>query len=361
MCLSIRSSWSAPQRTLVAVAFAWSSACARQPSASRASPAEVTSTSEVDPSSDATSAPDPPRASEVSHTAPSSTSRVTLGPGFPESGPWVSFYGNANDMRDLARVARTYRIINIDADPGAANFTNAQIAQLRASGRNRVISYMNLGSCETFRTYWSSAPQGILSCGANTAAHRGAYEGYPDETWMDLGNAEYQTLILEHVAPRIAARVDGFYLDNLELVEHTASASNGPCTPACRQGGLDLVRKLREKFPGHLIVMQNATSDVTRLGLTGGIPFPLLLDGVAHEEVYAPKYDDSAEAELLAWSAMGLSSRSHHRFWIAVEDYVGSCRNTGASRSATARARSRGFSPYASDESGGQKVVCFWE
>jgi cysteinyl-tRNA synthetase len=273
----------------------------------------------------------------------------------------MTFYGKASEMGDLARVARTYRIIVIDADPGMRNFTDAQIAQLRAGGRNRVISYMNLGSCETFRTYWSSAPTGLLSCSANADAQRGAYEGYPDETWMDVGNPDYQALVLEHVAPRIAARVDGFYLDNLELLEHPASSSNGPCTAACRQGGLDLVRKLREKYPWHLLIMQNATSNVTRLGVTGGIPFPLLLDGVAHEEVYAPTHDEGAEAELVAWSTMGLSSRERHRFWIGVEDYVGNCRNTNAARASAARARSRGFSPWASDESSGQRVVCFWD
>jgi cysteinyl-tRNA synthetase len=273
----------------------------------------------------------------------------------------VSFYGRASEIPDLARVAETYRIINIDADPGMRNFTDAQIEQLRARGRNRVISYMNIGSCETFRTYWSSAPHGLLSCAANTDAQRGAYEGYADEVWMDLGNAAYHALILDHVAPRVAARVDGFYLDNLEILEHSATAKNGACPPPCKQGGLDLVRKLREKFPRHLIVMQNATSDVTRLGVTGGIPFPLLLDGVAHEEVYAPSHDANAEAELLAWTAMNLSNRSQHRFWVGVEDYVGSCRNRNAARASAARARARGFSPYASDESAGQKVVCFWE
>jgi hypothetical protein len=44
------------------------------------------------------------------------TTPTTLGPGFPVSGPWVSFYGSAAEMGDLAKVARTYRIINLDAD-----------------------------------------------------------------------------------------------------------------------------------------------------------------------------------------------------------------------------------------------------
>src|SRR5260370_35880977 len=103
---------------------------------------------------------------------------------------------------------------------------------------------------------------------------------------MNLGNADYQKLIVEFVAPRLVAQgVDGFFLDNLEIVEHGTATSNGPCDATCAQGGLDLVGKLRAAFPDRLIVMQNATSDFTRLGQTGGVAFPSLLDGISHEEV----------------------------------------------------------------------------
>jgi hypothetical protein len=49
-----------------------------------------------------------------------------------------------------------------------------------------------------------------------------------------------------------------------------------------------------------------------------------------------------------------------HPLWIAVEDYVGSCSNAGATREAMAQAERRGFSSYITDESGGQRVVCYW-
>jgi cysteinyl-tRNA synthetase len=284
-----------------------------------------------------------------------------LGPGFPERGPWASFYGNAAQMGDLSKAMRAYRILNIDADPGVSNFTDAQIHLLRAGGKNRVLSYLNLGACETFRTYWSTAP-GFVPCSKNTGAHRGPYEGYADETWMNLGDPAYQALILGHVAARIAARgVDGFYLDNMELVEHSSTSKNGPCDAACRQGGLDLVRRLREAFPQMILVMQNATGETTRLGTTGGVAFPGLLDGIAHEEVYQPHYDQDAERELLAWKAMGMHTKDGRPFWIAVEDYVGRCANRSAAGDVFRRARARDFSAYASDASGGQKVLCFWE
>jgi cysteinyl-tRNA synthetase len=267
-------------------------------------------------------------------------------------------------MLDLAKVARTYRIISIDADPGAgddANFTTAQIAVLKANGRNRVLSYLNLGSCETTRTYWKTAPAPYLPCGANKRAQLGRYDGYPDETWMDPSDTQYQALMVDHVAARLVARgVDGLYLDNLELLEHTPTSSNGPCSARCRQGGLDLVKRLRDRFPTTLLVMQNGTSDVTREGMTGGLSFPSLLDGVAHEEVYEPRYDRLAEEELLAWKRLNIRSRSGQPFWIAVEDYVGSCSNRAAADASSSRCNAQGFSPYASDDSARQNVVCFW-
>ena len=280
--------------------------------------------------------------------------------GFPHLSPWLSFYGTAAQMGDLAKVASTFRIINLDADPDNANFTTAQIAQLRAGGQNRVISYLNLGSCEMSRSYWSNVPSGFVSCGANTAAQLGPYAGYPNEVWMNVGNADYQKLMVGYVAPRLAAQgVDGFFLDNLEIIEHGTATSNGPCDNACAQGGLDLVAQLRAAFPTMLIVMQNATSDKTRLGTTGGVAYPSLLDGVSHESVDFPSADPTARAELDAWRALGLMPGGRP-FFVGVEDYVGDCSNTTDAQTAYNIARDAGFSPYASDKSAGQAVVCFW-
>jgi cysteinyl-tRNA synthetase len=282
--------------------------------------------------------------------------------GFPASGPWVSDYGPAVRMGNLDKVARTFRIINVDLDPGNGhgNFTRAQVIQLKAGGRNKVLSYLNLGSMESDRTYWTHVPAGFMSGRDNKAAHLGLYGGYPSETWMNLGNAEYQHLILDYVAPRLVAQgADGFYLDNLELVEHRLDDKNGPCSPACRQGGLDLVRRLREKYPKLLIVMQNATGDITRLGKTGGVPFPSLLDGIAHEEVWAPRPDRQALAELKQWRALQLRPGGRP-FWIGTEDYVGSAVNLVAARAAYAKSRAAGFSPYAADASARQQTVFYW-
>ncbi|CAN0624402.1 conserved protein of unknown function [Burkholderia multivorans] len=177
---------------------------------------------------------------------------------------------------------------------------------------------------------------------------------------MNPANADYHNLILNYVAPRLVAQgADGFYLDNLEIVEHGMSTTNGPCDSARRQGSRDLVYLLRQKYPKLLIVMQNATSDVMCLGMTNGMPFNSLLDGIVHEEVYQPNADPTAETQLRNWEKLALSP-SGNPFWIGTLDYVGTCSNVSAAQNAYATNRSRGFSPYASDASAGQNVVCHW-
>jgi cysteinyl-tRNA synthetase len=285
---------------------------------------------------------------------------LPAGRGFDVAWPWASFYGSAQ-MLDLAKTAATFRVLNIDVDPDTGNFTDAEITTLKAGGKNRVISYLDVGSCEDYRSYWSKAPAGHASC-VGSGALTTNYGGYPHEKWVNLGNAAYRDLIVNYVAPRLVARgVDGFFLDNMEVVEHGANAKEGPCDAACSQGGLDLVWELRKRFPDKLIVMQNGTSDITRLGTTHGVAYPTLLDGISHEEVYSNGGDPQSRAEMLAWVAMGLQVNGYP-FWIAGEDYVGAC--DAASKPAAdaiyAQAKTDGLNEYVTDASAAQQSPWFW-
>jgi cysteinyl-tRNA synthetase len=289
---------------------------------------------------------------------------ATSNRGFPDTGPWVSFYGPVQ-AADVTRLASTFRIMNLEVDPDSANVTKAQLTQLRAggpAGRNRVISYLNLGSCETYRSYYATAPAGFASCVSSGALTTVYSPEYPDEKWANLSNAAYRKLMVEYVAQRLWDQgIDGFFLDNLEVVEHGAGAASGPCDAACAQGGLDLVWELRQRFPEALIVMQNATSDVTRTGTTHGAAYPSLLDGISHEEVYTAGADPGSRTEMLAWKAMSLTVNGRP-FWLAAEDYVGAC-NTASKPAATAieaKAKADGLSSYVTDASGAQNAPCFW-
>ncbi|MBM4343389.1 MAG: endo alpha-1,4 polygalactosaminidase [Deltaproteobacteria bacterium] len=271
----------------------------------------------------------------------------------------MSFYGTAKAMGELSKAAANFAILNVDADPAIGNFTPGELAQLRKGGANRVLSYLNLGACEQFRSYWAQAPAGLLPCKANKAAQLGPYAGYPNEVWMNPANQAWRALILQHIAPRLVAQgIDGFYLDNLELVEHGPTDGNGPCDAACRQGGLGLVAALRAHYPQLLLVMQNATSAVTRQAVVDGVKFASLLDGVAREQALWPG-DVAVQQELAAWQALGLQPGGRP-FWVGTLDYVGHCGAKAAAEQVFAKAKAAGLSPYVTDKSGGQQVVCYW-
>ncbi|GAC1411829.1 MAG: hypothetical protein NVSMB57_06970 [Actinomycetota bacterium] len=287
--------------------------------------------------------------------------------GFPQAAPWASYYSDAPHV-NLARAARAFRILNIDADPGSANFTRAQIQTLKSNGRNRVISYLNLGAVERSRTYWNAAPR-YLPAAKNFKAQLRAYDGYPDEVWMDTGDTNWQKLIAGYVAPRLVAQgIDGFYFDNMGVIEQSF------CNARCRQGALNLVALLRERYPRLLFVMQNATGDITRLGRARGKRFATLLDGISHEEVltrfvpsssgndaaghYTIETDTQAVHEMQAWSRMNLRPGGHP-LWIATEEYVNTCSNKRDAAEVRRRAASYHFSTYVSDKSALQSTICY--
>ena len=287
--------------------------------------------------------------------------RAGVGPGIPVAMPWASFYGPATGV-DLQKTADRFRLINLDADPDTDNVAPADVQTLRAGGKNRVISYMNVGACETYRSYYASDPSGHKSCVSSGALTTVYSTEYPDEKWANLSNPAYRDLIVNYVAPRLAAQgVDGFFLDNLEVIEHGATAELGPCDAVCTQGGLDLVWELRQRFPTLLIVMQNGTSDVTRLGTTHGMRYALLLDGISHEEAYGATADPLTHGEMLAWRDMHLTSGGQP-FWVGVEEYVGSCSAAakGAANGLYARAAADGLNAYVTDDCGAQQAPCFW-
>lgn len=274
----------------------------------------------------------------------------------PASPVWIAYYGSASAI-NIAQVAATFKLIIIDADPGTGTpaFSAAQITALKANGA-KVLSYLNFGACEKSRTYWNTVPSGFVSCGANTAAQISKYQGFP-EYWMNPANADYQNLIVNYVATRLAATgVDGFMLDNFEIVGHGANASAGPCDATCAQGGLDLVKRLRDQFPNLAIVLNAAPVQVIG-GTTGGVSFPWLIDGVLSEQVYLPSVSTSMVQQLQAWkSAEQNLGRSN--FFVGSLDYASSCTATSAAQTAWTSSLQAGFSPLISTTS--LTSICWW-
>jgi cysteinyl-tRNA synthetase, unknown class len=291
-------------------------------------------------------------AASATNAAPAMSASRAL----PSSPRWAVYYGDANSI-DIAKVAATFSVIIIDADPanGSPSFNAAQIAALKAHGA-KVLSYLNFGACEEDRTYWSSVPSGFVSCGANTSAQIAKYSGYA-EYWMNPANADHQNLIVNYVAARMAATgIDGFMLDNFEIVGHGTSTKVAACDASCAQGGLDLVAKLRARFPDLALVL-NAAPVQTIGGTTGGVSFPWLIDGVIAEQAYLPSTDATIVQQLQTWQSTE-KSLGRGSFFVGSLDYASSCSATASAQKAWTTAQGAGFSPSVATSA--LDSICWW-
>lgn len=84
-----------------------------------------------------------------------------------------------------------------------------QLAQLHARG-HVVYSYLNVGSIETNRDYFSKYKDLCLF----------KYENWPDEYWVDVTQKKWQKFTGSGLVDRIRAndpKVDGLFLDNLDI------------------------------------------------------------------------------------------------------------------------------------------------
>lgn len=327
-------------------------------SATAASAASTSTASAATTSSAASAVTAASAAAAVSAPGPVTSTAVSAR-ALPISPSWTAYYGPASNT-DLTKLASTFNLLVIDADPDLGSFTNAQIAQLKSSGM-RVLSYLDFGSCENFRTYYATSPSGFVSCTANTAGNLGRYDAGSqyDEDWMNPANADYQNLVLNYIAPRlVASGVDGFMLDNFEIVGHTATQTYGPCNAACAQGGLDLVAKLRARYPNLSIVLNNAPAFALN-GSSGGVSFPTLVDGVLAEDAFDSQSDPSIPAQLTSWLSLA-QNLGNKQFFVGTLDYEPTC---GSGYNAVAQvdfatSKAAGFSP--SVETTSLNTVCWW-
>jgi cysteinyl-tRNA synthetase len=310
-------------------------------------------------------APPPPAS-----PAPDAEPAVGAGRGIPAGGPWLAFYGSAGQLAarfgSLEEAARRFRLFVIDADPMANHFTSAQIATLKAGGANRVLSYLDVGSVEASRSYWSTVERaGYVPAKELTTAQLGPYGGYPDEVWMDPADRAWHHLLMGYAVPKLVAgterggqAVDGLFLDNMELAEHGDADANGPCNAGCRYATYDVVRELRERYPRLLLVANGATDAASRAMALGPVRYAELLDGVVRESAFVDAADPQGREQLAAWRALGLWAGGRPT-WIGTIDYVDAC-DAAAARAVRAASEAEGFFPFVAGTLDHLSGLCTW-
>jgi uncharacterized protein (TIGR01370 family) len=223
-----------------------------------------------------------------------------------------------------------FGLVDIDVERGAGNFRAADVARVHRAGA-LVISYLNVGAAETFRAYWPRVRRFAIQ----------PYRGYPGEFWMRVERAGYRRVLLEEVVPELVRTgVDGFYLDNLDIVQERFA------TGATVRAVVAFVSALRAAYPDLIIVAQNGL-DILGKRDAQGVPVHELVDAEAKEDVsttfgggrYRKVGVTTSEAtldQLTTWQERGLP--------ILTLDYAS---RAGLARYAFGRSLERGFSPYA--------------
>lgn len=118
------------------------------------------------------------------------------------------------ERKDRNRL-KGYETVVIDAE----YFTSADIARMHKAGQ-KVYSYLNVGSLETYRSYYKKFKSITI----------GKYENWPDEYWIDVSKASWQKYVVNTLAKKLVQkRVDGFFLDNTDIyyIRHNKKIYNG--------------------------------------------------------------------------------------------------------------------------------------
>lgn len=97
---------------------------------------------------------------------------------------------------------KSYNLIVIDAQ----YFNKSDIELLHQNG-TRVYTYLNIGSIENFREYYTAYEKLTI----------GRYENWDEEKWVDVADPDWQKFIEQLSQELFEKGVDGFFIDNCDV------------------------------------------------------------------------------------------------------------------------------------------------
>ena len=117
--------------------------------------------------------------------------------------PLDSDYGVFLSVTENIASLSDYKTVVIDAQ----YFSKAEIDAFRTAG-HIVYTYINVGSIEDFRDYYSEYKGLAL----------GEYENWSEEYWIDVSNRRWQDFLTAELIPSLLEKdVDGFFVDNCDV------------------------------------------------------------------------------------------------------------------------------------------------
>lgn len=110
----------------------------------------------------------------------------------------VFLNADASSLKQL----KNYDLIVIDAQ----YFTKSDIELLHQNG-TKVYTYLNIGSIENFREYYTSYEKLTI----------GRYEHWDEEKWVDVADPDWQKFMKQLSQELFEKGVDGFFIDNCDV------------------------------------------------------------------------------------------------------------------------------------------------
>lgn len=131
------------------------------------------------------------------------------------------------------------------------------------------IAYLSVGEAEVYRSYWERIKDESWILGENPN-----WEG---NYYVDIREKAWRRLILEEVIPKIVGQgFQGVMLDTLDTAEFLETEFQ---YPGSYQAMIQLVRDIREKYPGLLLISNNGFSILRNIA-----PW---LSGLLVEDIYS--------------------------------------------------------------------------
>lgn len=116
-----------------------------------------------------------------------------------EYGVFLSLEGKLNKLAD-------YHTVVIDAQ----YYKKEDIEAVKGRG-HKVLSYINIGSLENFRSYYKRFK----------ALKLGKYENWDEEIWIDVSSSKWQDFMIGEMLPKLTGKgIDGFFVDNCDVYYH---------------------------------------------------------------------------------------------------------------------------------------------
>lgn len=132
---------------------------------------------------------------------------------------------------NMARLEK-FHIVVIEPE----EYTREKVRKLKKQGK-KVVAYLNIGSIEKSRSYYKQFKSITL----------GDYEGWPDEKWIDISKKSWKEFLVKQVTKWIDQGYDGFYIDNLDVVELYKKKN-------LYSHAKDILKAIREISPTYLMI-----------------------------------------------------------------------------------------------------------